>query len=42
VRAREIAQRLGLECVVRQTGYGGLGASINAFAGRPWMPSWPA
>jgi Protein of unknown function (DUF1638) len=41
-RAREIARRLGLECVVRQTGYGGLGASLEAFAGRPGVPSWPA
>ena len=40
--ARKVADRLGLELVVRQTGYGGLGASIARFAGRPWMPAWPA
>jgi hypothetical protein len=41
-RARAVADRLGLELVVRQTGYGGLGSSLAAFTGRPWMPSWPA
>jgi hypothetical protein len=41
-RARAVAERLGLELVVRQTGYGGLGGSLTAFAGRPWLPSWPA
>ena len=41
-RARAVAERLGLELVVRHTGYGGLGSSLAAFAGRPWMPSWPA
>ncbi len=40
--ARAVAERLGLELVVRQTGYGGLGSSLRAFAGRPWMPAWPA
>lgn len=33
--ARAIAHRLGLELVVRQTGYGGLGSSLVTFAGRP-------
>jgi hypothetical protein len=42
VRAREIAARLGLECVIRSTGYGGLGTSLSAFADRRWMPTWPA
>jgi len=40
--ARKVAERLGLELVVRQTGYGGLGSSLRAFAGRPGMPAWPA
>lgn len=40
--ARAIAARLGLECVVKQTGFGGLGTSLSAFAGRKWMPVWPA
>jgi len=40
--AQKVADRLGLELVVRQTGYGGLGASLAGFAGRPWMPAWPA
>ena len=40
--ARKIAERLGLELVVRQTGYGALGSSLAGFAGRPWMPAWPA
>jgi len=40
--ARKVAERLGLELVVRQTGYGGLGTSLTAFAGRSWMPAWPA
>ncbi len=40
--ARKVADRLGLELVVRQTGYGGLGASIGRFAGKPWIPAWPA
>jgi Protein of unknown function (DUF1638) len=39
--ARAIAERLGLECVVKQTGFGGLGASLSAFAGREWKPVWP-
>jgi hypothetical protein len=41
-KARAVADRLGLECVVRETGYGGLGASLTAFANRKWMPLWPA
>jgi hypothetical protein len=41
-RARAVADRLGLELVIRHTGYGGLGSSLAAFAGRPRMPSWPA
>ena len=41
-RARAVAERLGLELVIRHTGYGGLGSSLATFAGRPWMPSWPA
>jgi hypothetical protein len=40
--ARAIAERMGLECVVKQTGFGGLGSSLSAFAGRKWMPVWPA
>jgi hypothetical protein len=40
--ARRAADRLGLELVVKQTGYGGLGSSLARFAGRPWMPMWPA
>jgi hypothetical protein len=40
--AQRVADRLGLELVVRQTGYGGLGASLVGFAGRPWIPAWPA
>jgi hypothetical protein len=40
--AQRVADRLGLELVVRQTGYGGLGASLAGFAGRPWIPAWPA
>ena len=40
--ARQVADRLGLELVVRQTGYGGLGSSLAAFAGRPRTPAWPA
>ncbi len=41
-QARSIAARLGLEFEIRVTGYGGLGASLAAFAGRPWAPTWPA
>ena len=41
-KARQVAQRLGLEFELRTTGYGGLGASLAGFAGRPWMPAWPA
>jgi hypothetical protein len=40
--AQKVADRLGLELVVRQTGYGGLGASLAGFAGRTRMPAWPA
>ena len=40
--AQKVADRLGLELVVRHTGYGGLGASLASFAGRPWIPAWPA
>ena len=41
-KARQVAERLGLEFELRATGYGGLGASLAGFAGRPWMPAWPA
>ncbi len=41
-QARSIAARLGLEFEIRVTGYGGLGASLAAFAGRPWATTWPA
>ena len=40
--AQKVAERLGLELVVRKTGYGGLGGSLAAFAGRPRTPAWPA
>ena len=40
--ARKVADRLGLELVVRNTGYGGLGASLARFAGTPGTPAWPA
>jgi uncharacterized protein DUF1638 len=40
--ARAVAARLGLDCVVKRTGYGGLGASLQAFAERKWTPLWPA
>jgi hypothetical protein len=40
--ARAIAARLGLSFEMRDTGHGGLGTSLAAFAGRPWMPLWPA
>jgi hypothetical protein len=40
--ARKVAERLGLELVIRQTGYGGLGSSLVAFAGRRGMPAWRA
>jgi hypothetical protein len=40
--ARKVADRLGLELVVKGTGYGGLGASLTAFTGRPGMRAWPA
>jgi hypothetical protein len=40
--ARAIADRLGLDFEHRATGYGDLGRSLVAFAGRPGMPSWPA
>lgn len=39
--AHAIAQRMGLECVVKQTGFGGLGMSLSAFAGRKRMTVWP-
>lgn len=41
-KARQVAERLGLEFELRTTGYGGLGASLAGFAGRSWMPAWPA
>ncbi len=41
-KARQVAERLGLEFELRTTGYGGLGASLAGFAGRHWMPAWPA
>jgi hypothetical protein len=41
-KARAIAARLGLDCEIRATGYGALGTSLAKFAGRPWMPAWPA
>ena len=40
--ARAVAARLGLECVVKRTGYGDLGTSLAAFAGRKRVPLWPA
>ncbi len=40
--ARKVAGRLGLELVVRQTGYGGLGTGLATFAGRPAVRTWPA
>jgi len=40
--ARKVADRLGLELVVRQTGYGGLGSTLRNFAGRPVVRTWPA
>jgi hypothetical protein len=40
--ARAVADRLGLELVVRQTGYGDLGSSLRAFSERPLMRAWPA
>jgi hypothetical protein len=40
--ARAVADRLGLELVVRQTGYGDLGSSLRSFAERPLMRAWPA
>ena len=41
-KAQAVAERLGLECVVRQTGLGGLAESLSAFAGRRRIPVWPA
>jgi hypothetical protein len=41
-KAQAVAERLGLECVVRQTGFGGLAESLSAFAGRRRIPVWPA
>jgi len=35
--ARAVADRLGLELVVRQTGYGDLGSSLRSFSERPLM-----
>jgi hypothetical protein len=40
--ARAVADRLGLELVVRPTGYGDLGSSLRAFSERPLMRAWPA
>jgi Protein of unknown function (DUF1638) len=40
--ALAVAKRLGLELVVRQTGYGGLGTSLASFAGGTRMRAWPA
>jgi Protein of unknown function (DUF1638) len=40
--ARKVADRLGLELVIRQTGYGALGTSLTAFARRSRIPAWPA
>jgi hypothetical protein len=40
--ARAVADRLGLELVVRQTGYGDLGSSLRSFSERPLMRAWPA
>jgi hypothetical protein len=40
--ARRVAERLGLELVVRRTGYGGLAASLKSFAERPVTRAWPA
>jgi hypothetical protein len=40
--ARKVAERLGLELVVRRTGYGGLAASLRSFAERPVTRAWPA
>jgi hypothetical protein len=40
--ARAVAERLGLELVVRQTGYGGLGSSLTDFARKPRTRAWPA
>jgi hypothetical protein len=40
--ARAVAAHLGLECVVKRTGYGDLGTSLAAFAGRKRVPLWPA
>jgi len=42
LEARAIAGRLGLECVVRFTGYGVLGRSLAAFAARGGLPTWQA
>ncbi len=40
--ARKVAERLGLELVVRRTGYGGLATSLKSFAERPVTRAWPA
>jgi hypothetical protein len=42
VQAQAIAARLGLEYRFQSTGYGGLGSSLAAFAGRPQVVSWRA
>ncbi len=41
-QARAIAARLGLELIVKPTGYGDLGSSLSTFAGRKRVPIWPA
>ena len=41
-QAQTIAERLGLEYRFQSTGYGGLGQSLAAFAGRPQAVSWRA
>jgi hypothetical protein len=41
-KARAIAARLGLDFELRRTGYGALGTSLAAFAGRPRVSAWPA
>lgn len=40
--ARKVAERLGLELVVRPTGYGGLASSLKSFVERPVTRVWPA
>ena len=41
-QAFAIAARLGLECEIRITRYGGLGSSLAAFAARPQTIQWRA